>query len=493
MATKTLLDKPEKTFQQMAKLSDKQWQICQLATSVQNGEILGGGAGGGGKSYAARACAVYCCMILAGMGVKNPRWILARNSYGDVKDNHAGKFMEEWGDWGEIKSSDKIHGFCFKFFDPKLGVILLRNMEEGKDRKGSRAHGACIDELTETSELAYGQLKYQLSEPAPFNTIVTFSNPDGRHYRWVMKAWRCKNPEPGWFVEGDTRRIYVPFLGPDNPQWETMKAGFMASISHLPEAVRQGRLKGIWGAPEGARWPGLSEHLHQFSFEDLPGGIPPEWQKGLGVDYGRSNPYAGIFLAADPEGRRIYVYRERYAARVPTDRQAGSLKAALEVGEKLSWAHGDPAMWQKETTAQDLMPVTAAEIYQGEFAGDDRLECGFSPGVRIQCRTHVMALIDELVRIREDGEPILKIEKNCTNLWDELTTAIHAKADGTGRIGDIDDKNADHAITGLFYGIPAWLMKKIMEKPKEPENPWQKAQEDRMKRTANLLTRGRRR
>ena len=104
-----------------------------------------------------------------------------------------------------------------------------------------------------------------------------------------------------------------------------------------------------------------------------------------------------------------------------------------------------------------------------------------------------MALIDELVRVREDGEPILKIEKNCTNLWDELTTAIHAKADGTGRIGDIDDKNADHAITGLFYGIPAWLMKKIMEKPKEPENPWQKAQEDRMKRTANLLTRGRRR
>lgn len=487
-----------KTFQQAHGLSDKQWSVLQAATTYSFSQVLAGGSGFGGKSYCARAMAVYGCWVLAMMGVKSPRWILARNTFPDLKDNHSASLDEEWGDWGRVVSNDKIYGYCFKFWDPALGVILLRNLDgaanskgsKGKDKKGARAHGACIDELTETSEAMYAKLLYQCTAPGPFNSIVAFSNPDGPYYQWVMKAWHAKERRPDWWLEKDSMMKYIPFKPSDNPIWPEAKDAFMASIARLPEAVRQGRLNGVWGAPEGARWPWLDEDLHRFKMSDLKEGIPPHWLKGLGIDYGMANPFAGLWLAVDPEGKRILVYRERYGSRVPTETQAMSLRSALEEGEVLNWAKGDPAMWQRMTTPDGRVSATPAEVYQGQWEGEKKLACGFEKGVQIADRTFVMTLMDELTRIREDGKPILMIEEGCTNLWDELTAAVYADKDKMRKVGDIDPRNADHAITALFYGCPQWLMEKILEKPKEPENPWQKAMEKRMKKAGQRLERG---
>lgn len=459
-------------FKDLAKLSDKQWRICEALTERKVTRILAGGAGGGGKSYGARATAVFACLALALAGVKNPRWILARNSYNDLKDNHASQLVEEWGDWGELKQSDKESGFCFKFHNKRLGVILLRNLDKVRDKKGARVHGACIDELTETSELAYAKLEYQCTAPGPFNSVVGFSNPDGPYFGWVMEGWKADTQPDGWWTEEGEgfafHKLYLPFLPTDNPIWEQMKDAFMASIANLPEPVRRGRLLGLWGAPEGARWPHISKQVHQFRMEDLPYGIPPHWKKGIGIDYGMLSPFAAYSIAIDPEVNRILVYRERYGAKVPTERQAMSIRDMLEVGEKLDWCMAEPAMWQKSPDPLDRVPVTPAQVYEGQFMGEPRLACGLSKGRQITSRTLVWTLWDELTRIREDGTSILQIDESCKELWKELTTAVYYnKKEAERRIGDIDPKNADHGLTAVWYGLPTWAVDKILNpKPK---------------------------
>lgn len=492
------LTKDLRGFRENFHLSEKQWSVVQAATTYRFAEVLAGGSGFGGKSYCARALAVYACLLLASMGVDSPRWILARNTYGDLKDNHAASLREEFGNWGELKQNDKEFGFCFRFFDRRLGVILLRNLDQGtvtkgargRDRKGSRAHGGCVDELTETSKEAYGKLLYQITAPAPFNTLVSFSNPDGPYYQWVMKKFHAQEMRPDWWKDGASMLRYIPFKPMDNPLWEEAKEAFMASIASLPEAVRRGRLEGIWGAPEGARWPWLSSDIHQFKMRDLPNGLPPHWLKGLGIDYGGSAPFAGLWLAVDPDAKQILVYRERYGAKVPTDRQAMSLRSALDEGETLHWALGDPAMWQRPSAPDGRVLATPAEIYQGEFEGEKRLACGLGKGCQITDRTFVMTFIEKLTKVRADGTSLLRVEEGCENLWGELTSAIYADKDRVGKIGDIDPRNPDHAITALFYGCPQWLIEKLMEPEKEAENPWAKAAERRRMKLGKALMEG---
>jgi hypothetical protein len=423
--------------------------------------------------------------------VANPRFILARNTFPDLKDNHAAGLREEWGHFGELKVNDKEYGFCFKFHEKRSGVILLRNLDESVDRKGSRVHGAWVDELTETSQKSYGRLKYQCTAPGPFNCVVGLTNPDGPYYSWVMEGWKADDPnagERGWWKDETSWKLYVPFLPTDNPIWEQMKEAFMASIADLPEAVRRGRLLGIWGAPEGARFPWMSKHTHTFRREDLPFGIEKKWLLFLGIDYGQASPFAGIKLAVDLEEKRIYAYGERYGAKVPAKRQAMSLRSFLEEGETFRGIYAEPAMWQKQTGHDGTILATPAEVYQGEFEGEPRLKAGLDKGQLITDRTFVMQFIEELTRVREDGRPFLLIDAEaCPNLWKELVGAVYAEKDKTKRVGDIDPRNPDHAITAVWYGIPQWVLADLTKQAPTEEEIHKKALEQRMRRMAKKM------
>lgn len=457
-------------FKDLAKLSDKQYSVIEELTRNRTASILIGGSGYGGKSVTLRAAAVFSCMAYCYTGFRSPKMLLVRNTYKDLKDNHAGAFRKEWGQWGEVVT-DKVDGYCFRFFNPALGVILLRNVDELNPARGSRVGCAFVDEVTEIPKKAFGDLTYQASAPGPFNAVVGGCNPDGVHYLWVMENWRCIEQPGDWWVEDGQNKRYIQFYPEDNPIWEETKEVFLASIAHLPEFVRIGRLKGTWGSPEGARWPHVKKEIHQFRMEDLPEGIPPHWRKGLGIDYGLAAPFAAYSIAIDPEVNRIYVYRERYGEKVLTEKQAESIRDSLEVGEKMDWCLAEPAMWQKSPDPTNRVPVTPAGEYEKVFYGEPRLACGLAKGRQITDRTMVWALWDVLTRVREDGTSILQIEEGCKKLWQELTTAVYYdKKEQERRVGDINPKNADHGLTAVWYGLPTWAVDKILNpKPKVSE------------------------
>lgn len=424
-----------------------------------NARVLAGGAGYGGKSYLLRAAAVHHCLWLARRGFTHPVYFWSA-SYGSLKDRHFTRMVEEWGEWGKIVGNHQQFGLSFVFHDPRIPPILFRNLDDPNKRRGAEGAAGFLDETTEISAAAWGACNYLIRAPGPeVLPILTATNPDGVGHVWVKETWR-----PHLSAEGrlsphrlgidPAAHIYVPFLPTDNPTYD--EATFTAMIAHLPEHIRRARREGSWDAPEGARFRALSAETHRFRMADrFPAGIPESWPVVLGIDYGLRSPYACLWLAYDGDGD-AYVYREDYQEGLTADQQAARIVQRTPVGERVTEAYLDSAMWAQFPdhlrTPERTPEISAADLYAAAFAAASNLPATLTPGDK-RSRVHGLATLDKYLG-RDNGYPDLWIEEGCTALWLELSGATFKQGGWLRELSeDIDERAPDHAIDALRYAL----------------------------------------
>jgi hypothetical protein len=462
----------------------KQRATVEALRSRKQIVVLAGGAGGGGKTHVIQFAAIMVLMWLAKAGFLGRKVVIATKTNPALADRHLSVWEERWGRFGQLKSRG-VQGMSFQFHDRSIGTIAFRNLESGK-RKGSEFAGGFLDEGTEIVRSELGDFMYMIRQPGlPFNPILIASNPDGvgmQDYRDLFRPDKQVHPAPGldWravlaHCQAEAERLgpwpehvdpdkdlgdpgdyqYIPFLPYDNPTYD--EATFRRNTANLAPHIRKMRRLGLWTKPEGSRWPVLEEETHQFALEqEFPQGIPGDFRRLFGHDYGLAAPFAGVWLAlekptVEAKGRplRLWLYRERYKANLSTGQQVDEILDAMGSDEFVSEWVGDPAMWQERRdprTKQKERSIADLAEDRRQERGDGRLPA-ITRGPTGK-RSHKFATLDTFFEtMLPDGRAQLLVERQCQHTWRELVGAVHDK-DG---LGDIEEDQPDHAITALAY------------------------------------------
>lgn len=412
-------------------------------------EILFDGAIRAGKTQAA-------CKLIAAWAWKHggPNWkaCIMRKTYRELADSTQAAFFKGDGQMPPACPPELVERYYAKDETVILkngAQILFRSAENASDtedkiRNVTMAVGF-IDQVEELDGPEYFQLYEtfcsRLSDHRGPRKMLLVANP-GPEDHWVHR--RFVDPRT---TEPQTRRVSVSLMQNEH----NLPANYVKRMYRRrdtnPLWYRRFIL-GEWGAFGGKRFPGWDPKLHVAEPFEVPGG----WEIIQGIDYGWSNPTAGLLLAIDYEGR-WWVIGEHYEREKPVSFHARAMKKLEEsLNVSPSARFMDPSVWAKRSEYESPgMEFADYGIYASK-AQNDRLG-GWN---RIE---------EMLMEEMKDGFPRLRIFSTCENLIRELPSA--RIKDGTD---DIEKEN-DHALDALRYAIMTRMPTPILEEDEEDLDP----------------------
>jgi phage terminase large subunit len=182
-----------------------------------------------------------------------------------------------------------------------------------------------------------------------------------------------------WLYERETAG-QVTFLHArheDNPSITPERLAALDSLT----GYRYKRLRlGLRVAAEGMYFTEWNPELHIVE----PFEIPSDWPRWISVDYGFAAPFCALWFARCPETRRIYVYRELYAAGLRDEQQADLIREHSG-DERIQQLVLDPSMFNQRGEQQrpSIAYVYAQRglqqrVVQGIFPGMNNRKQGWA-------------------------------------------------------------------------------------------------------------------
>jgi hypothetical protein len=418
-------------------------------------EMLYGGAAGGGKSRYARAEAVLNCLRVPGF-----RAIIFRRTFPDLERSVVEPLLQEIPrELGRYNSTKHL----FRFFN---GSILelghLQRRDDLMKYQGAEYQLCVLEEGTHFLYEMFDYMRSRLRAGGPVadamakigmrpRMIIT-ANPGGIGHHWVKrefidpapagKVWR---PRPSATEPNPPTRCYVPAKATDNPY---LDKGYINRLNSMSENLRRALRDGDWDVLDGVRFPDFRRDVHVIEPGQLP--IPHSgYRRAIGVDYGSSAPFAALW-GAKLSDNLIVVYRELYQKGLTPRQQAELIRDSEAEGERMpdrpiSIAL-DPSMWARSVN-NPLAVGTKDEPPPGSIAAAYYDLFGSSVTKARNDRIQGWALLDEQMRVREDGLPRLLIHSTCTNLIRTLPAAPRY----TRNPDDVDTTAEEHACDALRY------------------------------------------
>jgi len=239
----------------------------------------------------------------------------------------------------------------------------------------------------------------------------------------------------------------------------------------LPPDLRAALRDGDWDVLSGVRFKRWSRRHHVIEPEDLPL-AHGQGLRAVGVDYGSSAPFAalwGVKLSDD----LVVVYRELYLKGLTPQQQAKAIADAEAEDERIPGSRPipialDPSTWARSAeqplarVQNDVPPAgSIARAYHDQF-----------PGQVVKAWNERIAgwtLVDEHLRVRDDGLPRLLVYSTCVNLIRTLPALPRDK----NRPEDIDTHTEDHAADALRYLLAQLAGKSRLQKTAEQSQPQQ--------------------
>lgn len=278
-------------------------------------EVCLDGPAGTGKSYAA-----LWKMHLRRILFPGSRGLLARKSLIALKSSTLVTFREQV--LGPLLTSGAVRFWGSRGDEPAHyaywngSKVVIVGLDKPGKAMSTEYDDILVDEALDTDERDIEALLTRIQRPGhlygvegrpPYAQLVLVTNP-GAPTHWLNQR----------MLTGRTTRI--PSRHSDNP---AMTPAYLALLNHNLTGVRRKRLfLGIWAAAEGAVYEDTwNPDIHvvkratytQRGGGDLWGncGLPDEWPRYLGIDWGYRNPAVVKWYARLPDGE-LLVYREIY-------------------------------------------------------------------------------------------------------------------------------------------------------------------------------------
>lgn len=276
-------------------------------------ELLGGGAAGGGKTDL--GLLIPCIRQFT----EHPKFkgLVLRRTYADLEKEIVPRQHEWYKPQGARYNETKK---VWKF--PSGAMIQNGHAEREQDvRKYDSAEYNYIDwdEATHFTGFQYLYLsisRCRSSSPDLPAFVRGFTNP-GNVGHGFFKT-RFVDPAPAGkkiIVDKITKqkRMYIPFLGRDNPYLTLNDPTYLARLEGLPDVEKRAKLYGDWNSYEGQvfaefRVIRLGDEPEYAVHVIPPFPIPEWWPKFLVIDWGFKAMTFAIWGAVSPSGR-LYIYR----------------------------------------------------------------------------------------------------------------------------------------------------------------------------------------
>ena len=353
-------------------------------------EVLFGGAAGGGKSYGQLVDALVYALRYPGS-----KQLILRRTYAELEKSlirvslglypnaiyrynascHTGKFKN-----GSVLD----FGYCAVEND----VFQYQSAEYDVIR---------FDELTHFTEFQYLYLISRLRGANGFpKQVKSSTNPGGIGHAWVKERFIDPSPPNTLFEAGGTSRIFLPSLIDDNLFLIEGDPDYKKRLLELPDAQRKALLYGDWNIFEGQYFPEFSEALHIVD----PFPIPPDWRRYRTIDYGLDR-LACLWVAIAPN-EDVYVYKELCESNLIISEAAAAIRKR-NGEDKIYATLAPPDLWSRSQETGKSKAILFAEHGVSFTRSGNNRETGW-------------LALKELLKIREDGTPRLRIFRQCREL-----------------------------------------------------------------------------
>lgn len=457
-------------------------------------ELLYGGSAGGGKSHWARAEHILLALLVPGS-----RSLILRRTFKDLRRSVVNQLKQEIPPGlGYYHHSD--HEYRFH----NGSIIELGHLTSDKDLdkyQGAEYVMITFEEATHFKAEQYqylrsrlraaGKIRDRLQELGLRPRMLLTANPGGVGHHWVKMRFvdpvpmgnRIFTTPPTLEDQNPGTRCYIPARATENP---SLNPEYIAQLNRLPENLRAALRDGDWNVLEGVRFSQWSSAHHVIRPEELPVPIN-SGQKVIAVDYGTASPFTALWMIKLTDDM-VVVYREAYAKELTPTQQAELIRDLSQEEEEASGAKipvvCDPSMWNRATagSAKSLNPDKPAP---GTPAHAYMTVLERTPIKAVNARVNGWTLVDEHLRVREDGLSRFLVYETCRN----LIRTLPALPRDTKNPEDVDTTAEDHAPDAARYGLQFLAGRRVLT-PEERRAAAGRAEHNPQPLTAGLGSAG---
>ncbi len=382
-----------------------------------------GGARGGGKSWALRRKLVAICLRYEGATC-----LLVRRSYAELKANHLGAFLREYGSFLTYREAEKT------LFFPNGSRILFGFCASDRDLlryQGQEYDVIAIDEATQLSESRFQVFKACLRgvNPCPKRMYLT-CNPGGVGHAWVKRLFVDREYREG---EDPADYAFIRALVGDNTYLLARDPEYKKQLEGLPTKLREAWLYGRWDVFEGQFFPEFDETRHVCDASKLP----RISRYFLAMDYGFDRLAA---LLVGVKGEEVYILRE-YCESGLTLGEAAARVVKEFSPYRLMYAVASPDLWnRRQDSGKSGVEIMQSVVGMPPMIAADNRRI---PGWRV-------------VREYLGGErPRLHIFEGCRELIHSMSALL------CDRVRTEDASSEPHAVTHAPEALRYALMSRL--------------------------------
>lgn len=296
--------------------------------SARDSEVVLSGPAGTGKSRS-----VLEKIHLMAAKYPDARFLIVRKTLQSLKSSTLVTFDE--------KVQPQLDGVAFHgdtgkrpahYAYPNGSVIVIGGMDRPTKVLSSEYDVIYVPECTELTENDWETLTTRLRNgKMPYQQMLGDCNPDAPSH-WMRQRMDAGKTRELISVHADNPMLWD---GRGDLEWTAEGIRYMAVLDAL-SGVRHARLRlGHWAAAEGMvyedSWDRSKNLVDRVTISkrprDLYGdcGIPHEWPRYLGIDFGFTHPFVCRWYAEDDDGR-LWMYREIYMTHKLVEDHAADIK-----------------------------------------------------------------------------------------------------------------------------------------------------------------------
>jgi phage terminase large subunit len=352
------------------------------------------------------------------------RLLLLRRTLPELKENHLLPLQQELHGIATYRDSDKSFTF------PNGSRLKLGYCDSESDifqYQGQEYDVIAMEEATHFTEAQQQFLTTcNRSTRKDFTPRMYYTcNPGNVGHAWVKRLFIDRDYRDGEHPED---YVFIPAKVWDNTVLLEANPEYVRTLEALPPELRRAHLDGDWNVFAGQFFTSWDERKHVID----PFPIPDHWLRFRAIDYGLDR-LACLWGASDESGN-IYIYNEwcisdtiiSDAVKGITERSTG--RELCTYGPKdLTARSRETGVPRTETFAMCGLPLTV--VSNTRIAGWNNMA--------------------EWLKIREDGQPRLRIFRNCRELIHCLPLLQHdeKKPDDVAT----EPHNITHAPDALRY------------------------------------------